>query len=258
MNVQAVDGRSPPPHRFALPAMDRSDWIGVGTSIGLHVVLAILFAFVTASRPPQAQLGYVEVEFGEFSPGQPVEAADEAPDTSTPEEPQEPQPEPEEAPQPETTPDPEPVEEPTETPPSEETIPPTEDDPTPPEAQDEQEPSETADEQEPSREPGEAAGDPGTGTTEDKAAPYNIEGLDRDPVFAPLPTYTANVNARIRVRITVDPQGRIVRRIPLIKGNPQLEASVMDALQRWRFNPLPSGAPQERQTGTITFTFRLE
>jgi protein TonB len=32
----------------------------------------------------------------------------------------------------------------------------------------------------------------------------------------------------------------------------------MDALQQWRFNALPPAAPQENQTGTITFTFRLE
>jgi protein TonB len=238
--------------------MDRSDWIGAGTSVGLHLILAVLFGFITATRPPQEQLGYVEVEFGEFSSGRPVEAAEEAPETSAPEEPQEPQPEPEEEPEPETTPDPEPVEEPEQDPPSDETIPPTEEEATPPEPQEEQEQSETAEEQEPSQEPGENEGDPGTGTAEEKSAPYNIEGLDRDPVFAPLPDYNANVNARIRVRITVNPQGRIVRRVPLIKGNPQLEASVMDALQRWRFNALPPGAPQESQTGTITFTFRLE
>jgi len=237
--------------------MDRSDWIGAGTSVGLHVLLALLFGLITATRPPQAQLGYVEVEFGEFSPGRPVEAAEESPETSAPEEPQEPQPEPEEEVS-ETTPDPEPVDEPEQEPPSDETIPPTEEETTPPEPQEQQEQSETAEEQEPSQEPGETEGDPGTGATEQKSAPYNIEGLDRDPVFAPLPDYNANVNARIRVRISVNPQGRIVRRVPLIKGNPSLEASVMDALQRWRFNALPSGAPQETQTGTITFTFRLE
>jgi protein TonB len=238
--------------------MDTSDWIGFGASVVLHALLALLFGVITASRPQPAQLGYVEVEFGEFSPGRPVEAAEEAPETTTPEEPQEPQPEPEKEPEPETTPDPEPVEEPTEEPTSDETIPPTEEESTQPEPQEEQEQEQSAEEQEPSEEPGEQEGDPGTGATEDKSAPYNIEGLDRDPVFAPLPDYNANVSARIRVQITVDPQGRIVRRVPLIKGNPQLEASVMNALQRWRFNALPSGAPQEEQTGVITFTFRLE
>jgi len=238
--------------------MDNSDWIGFGASVLLHVMLAVLFGLITASRPQPAQLGYVEVEFGEFSPGQPVEAAEKAAETSTPEEPQETRPEPEETPEPQTDPEPEPVEEPQEDPESAETIPPTEKQENQPEPQEQQEQQQGAEEQEPSEEPGDAEGDPGTGATEEKTAPYNIEGLDRDPVFAPIPDYTANVSARIRVRITVDPQGQIVRRVPLIKGNPQLEASVMQALQRWRFNALPSGAPQETQTGIITFTFRLE
>lgn len=110
----------------------------------------------------------------------------------------------------------------------------------------------------PSKEPGGKSGDPETGTQQEAAAPYEIEGLDRDPQRAPLPRYTEKVNARIRVQITVNPEGHIVRRIPLRKGNPQLEAAVMDALQQWRFNALPPAAPQENQTGTITFTFRLE
>jgi protein TonB len=237
--------------------MSRSEWIGLGSSLLLHVGLAVLFAFLTASNPRPAQLGYVEVEFGEFSPGQPVEATEETKKTTAPT-PQE------EAPEPETKPE-EKAEEP-ETEPvnlpeeeqSEETVPPTEEETTVPEAEAQPESEQPADRQKPSEEPGEASGDPGSGTQEEAAAPYDIEGLDRDPDRAPLPRYTENVNARIQVRITVNPEGRIVRRIPLKKGSPQLEAAVMNALQRWRFNALPPGAPQENQTGTITFTFRLE
>ncbi|WP_251979623.1 TonB family protein [Salinibacter ruber] len=107
-------------------------------------------------------------------------------------------------------------------------------------------------------ESGDEPGDSGTGAQEEAAAPYKIEGLDREPERAPLPQYAEKVNARIRVRITVNPDGRIVRRVPLLKGNPELEAAVMNALQQWRFNALPSGVQQENETGTITFTFRLE
>jgi protein TonB len=221
------------------------------------VGLAILFAFLTASKPRPAQLGYVEVEFGEFSPGQPVEATEETEKTTAPE-PQE------DAPEPETEPDEtseEPESEPVELPEeeqSEEAVPPTEEETTVPEAEAQPESEQQADQQEPSEEPGDESGDPGTGTEEEAAAPYDIEGLDRDPDRAPLPRYAAQVNARIQIQITVNPEGRIVRRIPLKKSNPKLEAAVMDALQRWRFNALPPGAPQENQTGTITFTFRLE
>jgi len=102
------------------------------------------------------------------------------------------------------------------------------------------------------------SGDSRTDTQKEAAPPYKIEGLDREPERAPLPRYTEKVNARIRVQITVNPQGQIVRRIPLKKGSPKLEAAVMNALKQWRFNALPPGAPQENQTGTITFTFRLE
>jgi protein TonB len=72
-----------------------------------------------------------------------------------------------------------------------------------------------------------------------------------------LPQYTEQVNAVIRVRITVAPSGRVTRRIPLIKGNPGLEQAVMNALLNWRFNPLPPNAPQEEQTGVVTFRFQL-
>ena len=102
------------------------------------------------------------------------------------------------------------------------------------------------------------SGDEGTGTDEQRSAPFQIEGLNRVPVQAPLPAYREQVNAVIRVRIVVDPQGRIVQRIPLLKGNPALERSVMETLSTWRFNPLPPNAPQENQSGTITFRFRLE
>ena len=240
--------------------MTRTDWIGLGTSILLHVGLGLLAASLTASKPPPQKLGYVEVEFGEFSAGQPVDATEETQDEAAPTDEAktpEPETEPEEqAEEPQTEQVDLPKEEQSA---DEETIPPTEEEAEPPETQPKPEKDQTADEQEPSAEPGEnEQGDPGEGATEEASAPYNIEGLDRDPEFAPLPSYTEKVNARIRVQITVNPEGRIVRRIPLIKGNPKLEAAVMDALQRWRFNPLPPAAPQENQTGTITFTFRLE
>jgi protein TonB len=239
--------------------MTQRDWIGLGVSLLLHAGLALLATYVTASQPPPQQLGYVEVEFGEFSPGQPVDATETVEEEAAPEaeeETPEPETEPEEqAEEPET----EQVDLPDEEQSADDTIPPEDDQAEPPETEAQPEQDEAADQQEPSEEPSDnETGDAGEGASEEASAPYNIEGLDRDPDFAPLPAYTEQVNARIRVRITVNPEGRIVRRIPLIKGNPKLEAAVMDALQRWRFNALPPGAPQENQTGTITFTFRLQ
>lgn len=240
--------------------MKRSDWIGLGASLLLHGGLAVLFAFLTASTAPPNQLGYVEVEFGEFSPGQaesfrPTEQVEETTTPEPQEETPEPEPEPEE---PAEKPETKPVNLPEEEQQAEETVPPTEEETPRPKAEAQPDTAQQAEQQEPSEEPGEEAGDPGTGTQEEASAPYNIEGLDRDPQRAPLPEYTEKVNARIRVQITVNPEGRIIRRFPLRKGNPKLEAAVMDALQNWKFNALPPGAPQENQTGTITFTFRLE
>jgi protein TonB len=100
-------------------------------------------------------------------------------------------------------------------------------------------------------------GEAGTSNEPERSSPFQIEGLNRTPVSTPAPIYAEQVNAVIRVRIVVDPQGHIVQRIPLIKGNARLEEAVMDALQSWRFNPLPSNAPQENQTGQVTFRFML-
>ena len=130
---------------------------------------------------------------------------------------------------------------------SERMVPPTEKETTVPGAEAKPESEQSADQQELNEE----SGDPGLGTRGEAL----IAGLDRKIKRAPLPRYTENVNARIQVKITVNPEGRIVRRIPLKKGSPKLEAAVMDALQRWRFNALPSGAPQENQTAIIGFTF---
>lgn len=239
--------------------MTKRDWTGLGISLLLHAGLALLASTLTAREPPPNQLGYVEVEFGEFSPGQPVDATEEAQEETAPkaeEKTPEPEEEPEEsAEEPET----EQVELPDEKQTSEDKTPPEEKEAEPPQTEPKQEEDTIADQQKPSEETGEKEeGDPGEGATEQASAPYDIEGLDRDPQRAPLPTYAEQVNARIRVKITVGPDGRIIKRIPLIKGNPKLEAAVMDALQRWKFNSLPSGAPQENQTGIITFTFQLE
>jgi len=250
--------------------MRRSDWISLGVTTALHALLLLLFAVLSAGRPDAPQIGYMEVEFGPFAEGQPVDAAEEpAPTEPAPE-----SPETEE--QPDTEPTEEAPEEPVELPESEDTedaVPPTEEEPedASPESETESDEGDEASEEAPdpdaeegaevedeTTDEGESDVEDGTSNDEERSAPYDIEGLNRDPQFAPLPVYNEQVNARVRVRITVDPQGNIVRRIPLIKGDPALDEAVMNALSRWQFNALPEGAPQENQTGIITFTFRLE
>lgn len=105
---------------------------------------------------------------------------------------------------------------------------------------------------------GAATGEEGSSEDEEKASPFDIEGLDRTRLYGTMPQYTEKVNTTIRVEIIVSPQGQVVGQRLLRKGNPSLERSVMEALRQWRFNRLPSGAPQRNQTGIVTFHFRLE
>ncbi|MEX1010893.1 MAG: TonB family protein [Balneolaceae bacterium] len=101
----------------------------------------------------------------------------------------------------------------------------------------------------------------GTGQEEERSAPYDLrwEGeLNRSPMIQPMPENTVNVEANIRVRFEVQPDGRVGNIIPQIRTNPELEREVMQTLKGWRFSRLPSGVPQESQWGVITFRFVLE
>lgn len=253
--------------------MRQSDWIGLGASVVVHAGLLLLFAFMTvASDPPP--VGFVQVEYGEFNFGQPTERTlGKRPETIPMEpepQPERPEPTEEEVEEPETRAD---VPEQTASQPEDEVIPEPEqsEDPEPTEPEEtEEEPEETSPEEasEPEPEPlgqgdpqgssGATDSDEGQGSDQQKTAPFSLEGLDRVPQRRPLPDYTANVNATIKVHIVVDPQGRIVSMRPERKGNPALEQSVYRTLRKWKFNELPPNVPQENQEGAITFRFRLE
>jgi len=101
----------------------------------------------------------------------------------------------------------------------------------------------------------------GTGSDRELSSPYDLrwEGdLDRSPMVQPLPVNREEMEAVIRVRFEVHPDGSIGRIIPVIRMNPELEREVMNTLRNWRFSRLPSGVPQEPQWGTITFRFVLD
>jgi len=250
--------------------MNKEDKIGMGVSIGLHVVVLILLSLLTVASSDRQQMGFLEVEFGPVAEGRPVRQAPVR---------DEPEPEPEEEAQEdvERTPvaPPEDVK-PVELPdadlqvPAEEVIDAPETEVISPQQSNTKE-EKVEEEPEPEQEvvkplgsgaltsdEGSATGEDGESNEEVASAPYQIEGLNRAPISTPIPQYSSQVNALIRVRITVDPQGRITQRIPLIKGDPDLEREVMNALLRWRFNPLPPEAPQENQTGIVSFRFRLQ
>lgn len=246
-----------------------SDWIGLTTSLVVHVLVLLLLAFTSVQLNPALPLGFIEVELGPWAEGRPVQRSEQPRPNEAAPQPQPETPRPEEAALPERA---RPVELPRQAQPvqDEDRLQEPEETKVAPERQNnpaevkKPEPSEAARPVTPQGggqaegTAGAATGRQGQGQQDQRSAPYLIEGLDRALVQAPLPVYAEKVNATIRVRIVVDPQGRIIQRIPLIKANPALEKAVMDALERWRFNPLPPGVPPENQTGVITFHFRLE
>ena len=252
--------------------MTRSDTIGVVTSLFLHALLLLLFMVIKQQPRVSEQLGFIEVEFGSFLEGRPVQkAVENLPEREVPQ--PEPEPEVETPPKPA---DPE-VSKPVDLPDVPEIAdqnPPVSTPETEVEAIKPEDPKEDKQIEEEEKEvpkpvkplgsgnvdgnAGAEEGTPGKGADEDKTAPFQIEGLNRTPVRVVRPVYTDKVNVTIRVRVTVNPKGEIVHQIPLLKGNPQLEQSVLKALQGWRFNPLPPNVPQENQTGTVTFRFKLE
>ena len=267
--------------------MARSDWIGLAASAAAHAALLLLFAFWSAGRPETPVPGALQVEIGAFAKGQPVEqaaapedapapasdAAQSAPEADPSEPSSAASAEPEQATPvdlPEQQDAPAGEDPPPDDPPAEQEAAPA---PVPTSAPDSATTSARAsaaadsaatDTSRASGAPeataanGAAGGEEGDADDEEKAAPFDIEGLDRTRLHGRLPQYTEKVNATIKVEITVGPQGRVVGQRLLQKANPSLERSVLEALRQWRFDRLPSGAPQDNQTGVVTFRFRLE
>ena len=250
--------------------MKKDDWYSLGGSILLHVLVLLLLMGTNLGVAEPEPIGFVEVDFGPLAEGRPVQrAAEDRPEIPEPEDPTpEPQPEPKAAP-PQVAKPVELAEQETEVQ-DEERVQAPETDTVSPVEQPEPAPVVKP---EPRPEPtpvqpdgggardgteGEPEGDEGPGRQTQRSSPFNIEGLNRRPVRTSLPDYTEKVNAEIVMSITVDPQGRIVRMVPVKKANARLESAIRQALARWRFNRLPPNAPQENQTGTVTFRFRLE
>ena len=238
----------------------------MGTSAILHIVLLLFFLTATATPEPVAA-GYVEVTFGDFSEGRPVQRAT----PSTVSEKPRPLPPAENETQPETQPDVEtkPVDLPEQAPlPDEPEINDVETDDIEPDAVDQLPEPENQDliaaapaaavAGQDDGDRGSETGEEGTGVDEVKAAPYVLEGINRIPLRTQLPDYDEKVNAIIQIFITVDPSGKVIGTRPIRRANGTLEQAAMQALRKWLFNPLDPNAPRENQTGTVTFRFRLE
>lgn len=250
--------------------MKKNDWIGLTTSLALHALLLFAFTFLTAAKPDQQDLGFIEVELGPFSEGRPVQQARvENPDAAQEQQQEQPEQKQAEASPPKEAKPVDLPDEPDEIADADKIVSPETETISPEKKNNPEEVRKTEPKEEsspikplgsgtPEGAAGAQSGSEGQGADEQKAAPYQIEGLNRTALTAPVPEYREKQNATIRVQITVNPQGRIIGRVPLLKGNPALERATMEALDRWRFNPLPSNAPQENQIGIVTFRFQLE
>ena len=61
----------------------------------------------------------------------------------------------------------------------------------------------------------------------------------------------------IALRFWVLSDGTVGRVIPVRKGNADLEGVAANHMKRWRFSPLPPGAPEREEWGLIVFRFRV-
>lgn len=87
-----------------------------------------------------------------------------------------------------------------------------------------------------------------------------VGDVTRKKVSGALPEYPAGVNveAIIRLRATVFPDGTIKSVHPVQRGNPRLEEVAQSAVRYWRFEPLSRAQPQIEQDCFITFHFALQ
>ena len=84
--------------------------------------------------------------------------------------------------------------------------------------------------------------------------------ITRKKVSGEIPEYPAGVNveAVIRLRATVFPDGTIKSVHPVQRGNPRLEDAAQSSVRYWRFEPLSRTQPQVEQDCYITFHFTLQ
>ncbi|MFH0990459.1 MAG: energy transducer TonB [bacterium] len=104
---------------------------------------------------------------------------------------------------------------------------------------------------------GSADGSIGSGTS------YSIQWLNggtRQKIAGDLPKYPqgVNVEAQIKVRTTITPDGSVKIVTPAQKANQRMEDAAMKEVRLWRFEPLRSSQRQDDQECIITFLFKLK
>lgn len=85
------------------------------------------------------------------------------------------------------------------------------------------------------------------------------DGGTRKKISGGLPVYPdgVNVEAQIKIEVTVVPDGSVKNLKPVQKANTRLEEAAMKEVRLWKFEPLRKSSPQRDQTGLVTFNFQL-
>ena len=85
------------------------------------------------------------------------------------------------------------------------------------------------------------------------------DGGTRKKISGALPVYPegVNVEAQIKIELTVLPDGSVKSLKPAQKGNTRLEEAAMKEVRFWKFEQLRKSSPQRDQTGVVTFNFQL-
>ncbi len=74
-----------------------------------------------------------------------------------------------------------------------------------------------------------------------------------------IPTYPAGAEKEVDLvfQVTIAPDGTVENVFPLTKGDARLEVASINALNKWRFEPLPKSMPQINQKVVVVFPYRL-
>jgi len=74
----------------------------------------------------------------------------------------------------------------------------------------------------------------------------------------PLPKIVAEHSVQIRLKFWVTPNGIVDQVVPIERGGTRMESVAIRFLKRWKFEPLPAEARQERQWGILTVKFLVK
>lgn len=97
---------------------------------------------------------------------------------------------------------------------------------------------------------------------EEGKQPYTVRGeiAKRKIINKVIPEYPKGYNeeTEVVVKLTVAPDGTIIRKRIVKTGGKIFDEITLNALMEWRFERLPTSLPQNDQEGEITFIYKLK